>query len=285
MTSIASAPIETPASRPASPITWPAKYDLFGVQVAASDYDQVVDLVIQAAKERQPAQLSFYNVHAVVESLRDPELLAKVNRFDALLPDGQPVRWALNQLHGVGLRDRVYGPELMLRLCARAADEGVSIYLYGSTCDVLEPLQQKLKSRVPGLRIAGAEAPPFRPLTPEEDSEAVQRINESGAGIVFLALGCPRHEHFAADHADRIRAVQLCVGAAFDFHAGTKPMAPAWLQRLGLEWLFRLCCEPRRLWRRYVQTNPIFLAYWLAANFRRGTTRAKIGNRRDPGLS
>jgi exopolysaccharide biosynthesis WecB/TagA/CpsF family protein len=263
MTAIAAPQLRTPPGRPARPIVWPAKYDLFGVRVAASDYNQIVDIVAGAARERLPAIISLHAVHAIVESTRDPDLLAKVNRFDAVLPDGQPVRWALNQLYGVGLRERVYGPELMLRLCARAADDGIPIYLYGSTPDVLALLEHNLLNKFPALQIAGAESPPFRALSGEEDDEVVRRINESGAGILFVGLGCPKQDHFAADHVGRIRAVQVCVGAAFDFHAGTKPMAPTWMQRRGLEWLYRLCREPRRLWRRYLQTNFIFVLRWL----------------------
>lgn len=264
----------SPAPIAQTKIVWPAKYDLFGVHVAVSDYDQIVELILQAARERLPALLSFHPVHAIIESIRDPVLLAKVNRFDAILPDGQPVRWALNQIHGVAMQERVYGPNLMLKLCARAADVGIPVYLYGSTPKVIELLQQKLTARFPALQIAGAESPPFRELTPEEDDLAVRRINESGARILFLGLGCPKQEHFAADHAGRIQAVQLCVGAAFDFHAGTLPMAPAWMQQLGLEWLFRLTHEPRRLWRRYLVTNSIFLTKWLAVWIRPGKSRS-----------
>jgi exopolysaccharide biosynthesis WecB/TagA/CpsF family protein len=242
---------------------------LFGVRVAASNYDEIADVVAQSAKARLPAVISLHAVHAIVESISDPDLLAKVNCFDAVLPDGQPVRWALNNLHGAGLQDRVYGPELMLRLCARAADEGIPIYLYGSSPGVIELLTQKLVEKYPALQIASAESPPFRVLTPEEDAAVVRRINESGAGLLFIGLGCPKQDHFAADHADRIVPVQVCVGAAFDFHAGSKSMAPAWMQRHGLEWVYRLTREPRRLWRRYAQTNSIFVAKWLVAKTRR----------------
>ena len=269
MTSIATRQSRAPRGTTAPTIDWPVKYDLFGVRVTASDYDQIVDVVLRAAKERVSAVVSLHAVHAIVESTRDPELLAKVNRFEAVLPDGQPVRWALNRLHGLEIRERVYGPELMLRLCSRAADDDLPIYLYGSTPNVLELLQLKLLALFPGLHIAGAESPPFRALTPEEDAAVVRRINDSGAGIVFIGLGCPKQDHFAADHADRFRAVQVCVGAAFDFHAGTQPMAPEWMQRRGLEWLYRLTQEPRRLWRRYLHTNLIFLGKWLAASMRR----------------
>src|SRR6478752_3068099 len=147
MTMIATRQSRTPTSRPASQIAWPKKYDLFGVRVAASHYDEIVEVVSMSAKERLPAVVSLHAVHAIVESISDPALLAKVNRFDAVLPDGQPVRWALNQLYGVGLRERVYGPELTLRLCERAAAEGIPIYLYGSSPNVIALLQQKLTER------------------------------------------------------------------------------------------------------------------------------------------
>ncbi len=268
MTPIATLQPRTLAAQSSQPIVWPEKYDLFGVHVAASYYDEIADVVIRSAEKKIPAVISLHAVHAIIESISDPALLAKVNCFDAVLPDGQPVRWALNHLHGLGLRERVYGPELTLRLCSRAADDGIPIYLYGSMPDVIELLQQKLLEKFPKLQIAGSESPPFRALTPEEDDAVVRRINESGAGILFIGLGCPKQDHFAADHADRIIAVQVCVGAAFDFHAGTKPMAPAWMQRYGLEWIYRLSREPRRLWRRYVQTNSIFVAKWLSAAMR-----------------
>src|SRR5262249_33817743 len=141
-----------------------------------------------------------------------------------------------------------------------AAAQGVPIYLYGGNPVVLEQLQANLRKQFPELLIAGAESPPFRVLTREEDESVVERINASGAQLVFIGLGCPKQDHFAHEHRDRIRAVQLCVGAAFDFLAGTKKTAPAWMQRHGLEWLYRLCQEPRRLWKRYLVTNSIFVA-------------------------
>jgi N-acetylglucosaminyldiphosphoundecaprenol N-acetyl-beta-D-mannosaminyltransferase len=157
------------------------------------------------------------------------------------------------------LRERVYGPELMLRLCDAAIRRKVGIYLYGGTPASIERLKARLLDRFPELVISGSESPPFRPLTPDEDEAVVARINASGAGLVFIGLGCPKQDHFAADHRDRVHAVQLCVGAAFDFHAGITPMAPRWMQKHGLEWLFRLCREPRRMWRRYLFTNTQFV--------------------------
>jgi exopolysaccharide biosynthesis WecB/TagA/CpsF family protein len=267
-----------PAAMASGPLAWPLKHDVLGVQVSATTCDETVSLLAQAALRGEPAVASFFAVHAVVSAAQDAALRDKVNRFQIVAPDGQPVRWALNRLYGAKLRDRVYGPELMLRLCRRAAQDGIPIYLYGgANDDVLTALRTNLLAMFPGLLIAGWESPPFRPLTAEEDAALVRRINASGARIVFIGLGCPKQDHFAAEHAGPIRAVHLCVGAAFDFHAGKTRMAPPWMQRRGLEWLYRLWREPRRLWRRYLTTNTAFVAgvarQWAASWFR-GSGRA-----------
>jgi N-acetylglucosaminyldiphosphoundecaprenol N-acetyl-beta-D-mannosaminyltransferase len=237
----------------------PPKHDLFGVSVSQTSYEEATALIMQAAKERRPMLVDHMPVHGLIEACQDSSLNEKMRHFDIVAPDGQPVRWALNRFYGAGLSDRVYGPALMLRLCRQAEREGVGVYLYGSHQAVLEQLQDNLLRQFPKLRIVGAESPPFRPLTAEEDQAAVERINDSGAGLIFLGLGCPKQEHFAYDHRDRINGVQLCVGAAFDFHAGSKTMAPLWMQRNGLEWMFRLMTEPGRLWQRYLRTNSLFL--------------------------
>ena len=262
-----------------APIPWPKKYDLFGVGISATTYEEAVDVIIQAARRRVPAVVSLHAVHALVTSSRDPALRRKVNAFQMIGPDGQPVRWALNLLHRAGLRERVYGPELTLRLCGRAAEEEIPVYLYGSTPAVIDKLRAKLSARFPGLRVAGAESPPFRPLTPDEQDQMARRVNEAGAGIMLIGLGCPKQDHFAYEHRDRIQAVQVCVGAAFDFHAGTLRMAPPWMQHRGLEWLFRLLVEPRRLWRRYLVTNTLFLAKLLAALLFAGRGKADARTR------
>ena len=248
-----------------SAIAWPAKYDLFGVKVSATTYEEAVRVIVESARRRAPAVVSLHAVHALVTASRDPALQRQVNTFKMIGPDGQPVRWAINLLHGAGLRQRVYGPELMLRLCRRAAERGVAIYLYGSTPEVLDKLCSNLKAMFPELIIAGAESPPFRSLTAEEQDEMVRRVNQSGAGIMFVGLGAPKQDRFAYEHRHRIRSVQVCVGAAFDFHAGMLKMAPQWMRRHGLEWLFRLVMEPGRLWRRYLVTNSIFLVKLLVS--------------------
>lgn len=254
-------------------MAWPPKRDLFGVPVSVTHYDEAVEHVMAAAGQRRSAIVDLMPVHGLVTAARDAAFRAHVNTFDMVCPDGQPVRWALNRFHNAGLTDRVYGPELTYRLCAAAAEQGVSIYLYGSTDAVLARLRANLTRDFPDLEIAGWESPPFRPLTPEEDGAVVERINASGAGLIFLGIGCPRQEVFAAEHRDRIHGVQLCVGAAFDFHAGLKKIAPAWMQKRGLEWLYRLASEPRRLWKRYFVTNTLFLALVARRMLAFGTAR------------
>lgn len=241
-------------------VGWPAKAELFGVQVSIATYDQIVDCALNAVQQRTPKVIfDFMPVNLLVAGAMNLAFRSRLNTFSIVAPDGQPVRWALNWFHQAGLQDRVYGPESMLRICAAAAEKGVRIYLYGGAPQVLEKLCGRLKSSFPALKIAGAESPPFRPLTADEDSALVQRIENSGAEILFIGLGGPRQENFAYEHRDRIAAVQMCVGAAFDFHAGHKPMAPRWMQKRGLEWLFRLCQEPRRLGKRYLVTNTLFI--------------------------
>ncbi len=194
------------------------------------------------------------------EAAGDADFRKRMNDFDLVAPDGQPVRWAMNYFHEAGLTDRVYGPELTRRLCQAAAEKSVSIYLFGSTPAVIDKLCENLRGMFPKLIIAGAESPPFRALTPEEDAAVVKRINDSGAGLLFIGIGAPKQENFAHAHRHSIKAVQLCVGAAFDFHADVKETAPAWMQKRGLEWLYRLVKEPQRLWKRYLVTNSHYLA-------------------------
>jgi exopolysaccharide biosynthesis WecB/TagA/CpsF family protein len=238
---------------------FPRKQDLFGVGITPTTYAQAEELIIQAAQQHATMVVTHLPVHGVVMAVWDSDYRAAINSFDLVAPDGQPVRWALNAFHKTGLKDRVYGPELMLRLCGRAAETGVSIYLYGSQPEVVQRLRDNLQARWPKLRIVGCESPPFRPLTPEEKQDVIQRINQSGAGIVFIGLGLPKQDLFAREMQAGIKAVHVCVGAAFDFHAGNKRMAPNWMQRSGLEWLFRMIQEPGRLWRRYLLTNTTFM--------------------------
>jgi exopolysaccharide biosynthesis WecB/TagA/CpsF family protein len=237
----------------------PTKFDLFGVKVSPVDYDTVLDAVMPAARAGGSMTVTHLAVHGLIEGTRDPELRAILNQFDIVAPDGQPVRFALNKVHGAGLPDRCYGPELVLRACERAAREGIGVYLYGSHPGVVSRMRDNLVARFAGLNIVGAEPSAFRELSAEEDAAFVRRVNHSGAGLLFLGLGCPLQERFAYAHRDTIHAVQVCVGFAFDVHSGEKKQAPVWMQRYSLEWLFRLLQEPRRLAKRYLVTNSLFL--------------------------
>jgi exopolysaccharide biosynthesis WecB/TagA/CpsF family protein len=269
-------PVASASRASESRVVWPRKVELFGVGVSVATYEEVEEAVLAAAGRGAPAIVSCHAVHAVVTASLDGALRERVNSFEILAADGQPVRWAMNLLHGTKLTDRVYGPELMLRLCGRAAAARIPVFLCGGREEVVARLRDSLCARYGGLEIAGVDSPPFRPLTRDEDDALVERIGRSKARIVFVGLGCPKQDYFAYEHRDRIRAVQVCVGAAFDLHAGMRSMAPAWMQRNGLEWLFRLSQEPRRLAARYLLTNPLFLAQ-MAAKFVDGQIRRTRG--------
>lgn len=236
------------------------KRSVLGVLVDAVDYDAAVDKIIAAARDRRPLAVSALAVHGVMTGVRDPEHRYRLNHLDLVTPDGQPVRWALNALYHVRLLERVYGPTLTLRVCQRAAQEQLPIYLYGSRLEVLEALSRRLKAQFPGLTVAGQEPSRFRTLSVEEAREVDTRIQESQARIVLVGLGCPRQEVWVYEHRQALCMPLLAVGAAFDIHAGLLAQAPAVLQNAGLEWLFRLTREPRRLWARYVVLNPQFIA-------------------------
>ena len=262
--------IETPAAPPSGggpapdsllpgSISRPERRDVVGIPISVLDYDGAVAAIIAAARRAEPCLVTALAVHGVVEARSRPDMKTAIAGFDIVTPDGQPVRMALNLLHRAGLADRVYGPTLMLRLCAAAAEAGLPIYLYGSTQEVVGALALRLRDRFPGLQIAGHEPSLFRPLDAADSAALGARIRASGARMVFVGLGCPRQELFAHAHRDIIGLPQICVGAAFDFHAGNKRQAPRWMQDHALEWLYRLGQEPRRLLRRYAVTNTVFL--------------------------
>jgi len=257
------------ASSSSAKSDWPAKVDLFGIGVSCVTIDAACEAILRAARLRESTAVSAFSVHALIEVVSDARLADKVNNFAMITPDGQPVRWALNWLYSAGLRSNVRGSDLFWKVCEQASYDGVPIYLYGGTGETLALLRAKLVDSFPGIQIVGAESPPFRPLTPQEDAEMVARVNDSKAGIVCLGLGSPKQDQFAAAHVGRIHAVQLCIGAAFDFMAGTKATAPLWMQGYGLEWVFRLWEEPGRLWKRYLVTNTTFVALLLMQLIRR----------------
>jgi N-acetylglucosaminyldiphosphoundecaprenol N-acetyl-beta-D-mannosaminyltransferase len=214
-------------------------------------------------------------VHAVMVSQEDDEMRAAVLGASLRVPDGQPLAWAMRLL-GHPQPNRVYGPDLMDKYCGRSAGSGVRMYLYGGrTQGALIDLTLNLRRRYPGLRIVGGYSPPHRPLTGDEEAEVVNDIERSGADVVWVGIGVPKQEKWMAAMRDRLTTPLLVgVGAAFDFHAGLVPQAPQWMQRLGLEWVYRLTHEPKRLWRRYARYNPRFVAgfgrQWRAHRRSRG---------------
>jgi N-acetylglucosaminyldiphosphoundecaprenol N-acetyl-beta-D-mannosaminyltransferase len=234
--------------------------DVLGVPLAITDYDRTLDWVDATARAGGRGYLCVAAVHTVMACQEDAALRDAVLGADFTVPDGQPLVWALNAL-GNGLPDRVYGPELMDRACARAVRTGLRFYLYGGrNPGALAELARNLRLRHPGLRIVGGHCPPFRPLTDAEEAEVAAEINRSRADVVWVGIGVPKQEKWMARMRERLDApVLIGVGAAFDFHAGLIPQAPDVMQRLGLEWAYRLMQEPRRLWRRYLRYNPRFV--------------------------
>ena len=233
--------------------------EVLGVKVSRTDYGAAVNAIINAARQRRSFGVTALAVHGLIEAHRDPSFAAQLNNLDLITPDGQPVRWALTLLGARELKDRVYGPTLTLKLCAAAADHQLPVFFFGSSPAVLDRLQANLKSKFPNLIIAGAQADRFCEPTAAEDAQDTATIIRSGAAIVFVGRGCPRQEKWVAAHLGKIPAAMIAVGAAFDFHAGTLIQAPTLLQDYGLEWLFRLAMEPRRLWQRYLILNPLFI--------------------------
>ncbi|MBG6081032.1 N-acetylglucosaminyldiphosphoundecaprenol N-acetyl-beta-D-mannosaminyltransferase [Rubrivivax gelatinosus] len=245
---------------------------VLGTPIDALDWDRALGTIAAWSARRESRVICICNAHSVVTAAQEPDFAAVLASADMATPDGAPVAWMLRRLGHDG-QQRINGPDLMWRWCAEAARRGDAIFLFGSTPETLARLAQRLLATWPALRIAGSLSPPFRALTPAEDAEIVERINASGAGVVFVSLGCPKQERWMAAHRGAVQGVMIGVGAAFDFHAGTIQRAPGWMRNAGLEWLHRLLSEPRRLWRRYLFTNSAFTI---------GAARQLLGSRRSP---
>ena len=243
------------------------KRNILGVSVNAVDYEGAVQQIADAAREGRPLGVSALAVHGVMTGVLDKTHRHRLNSLELVCPDGQPVRWALNLLHKAKLRDRVYGPNLTLKTCERAAEDGLPVYLFGATEEILAAFEQNLCEKYPALQVAGRRASQFRTLSPEERDELVAEIKASGAKITLVGIGCPRQEVWAYEMKDALSMPVLAVGAAFAFHAGLLDQAPSWMQDRGLEWFYRLTKEPTRLWKRYLYLNPLYAsltaAQWL----------------------
>lgn len=230
------------------------------MELAVSDYEEVMDWMQAVIAADGRAYVTAAAVNLVMSAHEDPETGAAVRGTTLAVPDGQPLVWALKAL-GNSQATRIYGPNLMAAFCARAARLETPMYLYGGrTPEALELLGVRLRERFPGLQIVGGFSPPFRELTEEEERDVIDEIDSSGAAVVWVGTGQPKQERWMARMRPRLAAPLLVgVGAAFDFHAGLVPQAPGWMQRNGLEWVYRLSREPRRLWRRYARYNPLFI--------------------------
>jgi N-acetylglucosaminyldiphosphoundecaprenol N-acetyl-beta-D-mannosaminyltransferase len=231
---------------------------ILDIHVNETSYAEATNLIRRWAQSGESKAVYATSVHGAMEAHDAPGFREILNRADLITPDGMPLVWVM-RLKGARSQQRTYGPTLMLNVIEMAARDNIPIGLYGGAKTTLEKLVMRMKSIYPDLMINYAFSPPFRPLNGEEMMQIKHQIITSGARILFVGLGCPRQEHWIDAQRGAIPAVMIGVGAAFDFHAGVKPQAPAWMQKLGLEWLFRLLTEPRRLWKRYLYHIPRFL--------------------------
>ena len=230
---------------------------ILGMRVDATSYEDATARILEWARRRESRYVCASSVNNVIEAYDSPEFRAAMDGADLVTPDGVPLVWALRLL-GCPNATRVYGPDLMRRVCHAAAEQGISVGFYGGEPEVLAALTEKAAGLWPTLKIQYACSPPFKPLSTTKDGEVTAGINSSDVGIVFIGLGTPKQDLWMAEHKPQLKAVTVGVGAAFDFIVGKKKQAPAIMQRAGLEWLFRLYSEPRRLWRRYLYRNPRF---------------------------
>lgn len=237
------------------------KFCILNVGISAIDAIDACSVIEGAIAERQKIYVCVCPVSTIMECKRDKKVLESVNSADLVTPDGMPVVWIGRGLGHKNIR-RVYGPELMQEICRISSEKGYKNYFYGSSPDVLNKLKEKLYEKYPSLNISGIFSPPFRSLSKDEDDKIVEGINKSKPDIVWVGLGSPKQDLWMYEHRQRVSApVMVGVGAAFDFLAGTKPQAPRWIRNNGFEWLFRLMTEPKRLWRRYLIDNPLFIYY------------------------
>lgn len=231
---------------------------IVGTRIDATSYEDASDRIENWVHNQTSCYVVAANVHLVMMGYWHNSYQKIINQAALVTPDGMPLVWGLRLLGFKGQK-RVYGPDLMLAVCERACGQDIPIFLYGGTAKMLIKLEGVLRARFPDLVIAGSYAPPFRPLSQEEEAQDRERIVNSGAKIVFVGLGCPKQEEWMSRQLGKLNTVMIGVGAAFSFHSGEVSQAPRWMMKLGLEWLYRLLMEPNRLWKRYLLNNPCFV--------------------------
>ncbi|GGK77472.1 WecB/TagA/CpsF family glycosyltransferase [Amphritea balenae] len=236
---------------------------IINMDVDVVNIQKSIDRVLGLAQSDRGAYVCVSNVHMCMEVFDSSEFRSVVNDADLIIPDGRPISWAQFFL-GSSVARQVRGQDIMNELCRLSSEKSIRIGLYGgANNDVLEEVKAALSMSYPGIEIVYSYSPPFRSLTTEEDNAVVDEINMTGVDVLFVGIGCPKQERWMAEHKDRLNCVMLGVGAAYDFISGSKKHAPRWMQRIGLEWLFRLFSEPKRLWKRYLIQNPRFIYYFL----------------------
>jgi len=237
------------------------RFYVLGVKVSLVNMRMALSAIRQWILDKTSAYVCVAGVHGVMECQRDKRLMEIFNRAGMVTPDGMPLVW-LGKLKGHSFMDRVYGPDLLLAVCKDSIETGYKHFFFGGTQENNKKLVDSLCAQFHGIKIVGAFAPPFRASTPEEDEDIIRKINNSGADIVWVGLSTPKQEYWMASHTGKLNAkILIGIGAAFDFVSGIKKQAPYWMQRSGLEWFYRLITEPKRLWKRYLINNPVFL--WL----------------------
>jgi N-acetylglucosaminyldiphosphoundecaprenol N-acetyl-beta-D-mannosaminyltransferase len=246
---------------------------VIGFPVTALPFKAQIKLMVKWASQRKSKAVCVANVHMLMEAYANPSFADVLLDADLVTPDGMPLVWLMNVL-GRSRQDRVAGVDILLGLCEQASARNVSVFFLGSKPEILERIKEKLNEQFPALKISGMEPLPFRTLTPEEDEAVVQKINQSGAGIVLVSLGCPKQELWINEHKGRVNAVMVGLGGAFPVYAGIHRRAPHWIRKSGFEWLYRLQQEPGRLWKRYLTTIPpfVYLASIQLTNFWLGRT-------------
>jgi len=250
-------------------------YQIINTRIHATSYEDACDRIQDWIDHPQSVYIVAANVHVVITAYWHQTYQQVLNQAAMVTPDGMPLVWGLRLL-GAQNQPRVYGPDLMLAWCDRASQLGYPIYLYGSTDQTLRMLETNLKQRFHNLAIAGVYAPAFGAIDPEILGQDLERIRQSGAKVVFVGLGCPKQEYWMAVASLQIQIVMIGVGAAFNFHSGQVSQAPRWIMKLGLEWIYRLSQEPRRLWSRYLINNPSFVVLFVWQLLVRGVSQNKF---------
>jgi N-acetylglucosaminyldiphosphoundecaprenol N-acetyl-beta-D-mannosaminyltransferase len=250
----------------------PPRKQVIGIYINPLSLSQHVDLILRWAMQNTSRAVCVANVHMLMEAHWDPDFKRILHSADLVTPDGMPLVWMLRLL-GVYNQERVAGMDLFRAVCEKAQSQGVGVLFLGSGAQILAKMRRRLDLEYPNLNVVGMDPLPFRPLTPSEDQVLIDKINQSRAGLLLLSLGCPKQEKWIADHRGKVNATMMGLGGVFPVYAGLQTYAPKWARELGLEWAYRLCQEPGRLWRRYATTIPPFV--WLAAQqlFNRSSKR------------